>query len=311
MLMILTFPVVAYSLKVSFSSQAPFFHWTQPWQDACEETSIIMVDSFYNQKHLDKDAAKKQILNTLKIKELYFGESLDENASKVTELINNFFYWEAKVVHNASVEQIKNELDYGRPVILPAHAKSLKNKYFLSSGADYHMLVISGYDENTREFITQDPGTMYGKDYHYSYETIINAMHDFVPNNKTITGQKVAVFTSPKINLSATVDADHDGLYKSDEIKHQTSLFKSDTDNDGYSDYEEVQNGYSPVVNESKLKNNALIRSAIDNKVYFIENNTKRYIISPSALEKYWQWGQITTVSEKFINQLINGAEIK
>ena len=37
----------AKNLPVPFTSQAPAGVWTQPWQDACEEAAIVMVDHFY------------------------------------------------------------------------------------------------------------------------------------------------------------------------------------------------------------------------------------------------------------------------
>ena len=95
---------------------------------------------------------------------------------------------------------IKKEIDNKRPVILPLYGKALKNKYFKNGGPDYHVLVISGYDDDTNEFITEEPGlNTLGVDFRYKYATIMNAIHDFSVEGKTKSGRKVAIFTSPEI----------------------------------------------------------------------------------------------------------------
>lgn len=310
-MLILTFQVMAGSLRISFTSQAPIGSWTQPWQDACEETSILIVDAFYNQTELTLAAANQRILDIIKLKEKYFGKSLDENAAKISTLINNFFYWESIVVQNPTLEQIKQEVNKQHPVILPTHGKALKNPYFLNGGADYHVLIISGYDDQTREFIAQDPGTRFGHNLRYSYETILEAMHDYVPGNKTKTGDKVIIFTNPEIQSSASLDGDKDGLTKGEEIKYKTNLSIADTDNDGYSDYEEVKNGYSPLINESAIKNGDLIRSAADKKIYLLQNGAKQHIVNPKIIEEQWGWEKVKTVSEKFLTNFQTGEQIK
>ena len=34
-------------LNVPFSIQAPYGHWVAPWDNACEETSTVMIDKYY------------------------------------------------------------------------------------------------------------------------------------------------------------------------------------------------------------------------------------------------------------------------
>ena len=73
--------VFAKNLTIPFTPQAPYGNWSQPWQDTCEETAILMVDYFYNNKKLaDKSVAKQEILRILNIKNNAYGKSLDENA---------------------------------------------------------------------------------------------------------------------------------------------------------------------------------------------------------------------------------------
>lgn len=49
-------------------------------------------------------------------------------------------------------------------------------------------------------------------------------------------------------------DLDQDGLTNSEEAFYGTDPARADTDNDGYSDYDEVQSGYNPL-GEGRLLN--------------------------------------------------------
>lgn len=52
------------------------------------------------------------------------------------------------------------------------------------------------------------------------------------------------------------VDSDHDGLNDDEELKIKTDLTKQDTDADGVTDFDEVQNGSDPVDARNKTKKN-------------------------------------------------------
>jgi hypothetical protein len=292
-------------LPVPFTSQAPFFDWREPWQNACEETSILMVDKYYAKKTLDKNSARDDILNILKIKEQYYGQSLDENAEQIALLINNFLPWEAYLVAKPTLEQIKSELDSGRPIILPLYGKALLNPYFRSGGPDYHVNVISGYDDEKEEFIVQEPGTRRGLDFRYPYDRLLGAIHDYLPLKQTAKGEKIAIFTRPEILESASFDTDEDGLIKSEELTHGTSLTKADTDNDGYSDLVEIQDGYLPTLAEKSLPSGSLIKLADDPKIFLLEKTNIRHIATEKIFVQHgWQWDKIIVVSEKFFESL-------
>ena len=203
-------PVFSASVKnipVPFTVQTPDADWRQPWQDACEETVIAMVGRFYSDLgEFDNAAtAKTAILDILKKREELIGPSLDENAATIAKIVNNRLNWTAVVVENPTLAQMKSEIDNDRPIILPVHGKYLYNPHFKNGGPDYHSIVISGYDEANQQFIVQEPGTRHGLDFRYSYATIENAMHDFLPNLRTKFGKKVAIFTRPKIKLTGNL----------------------------------------------------------------------------------------------------------
>ena len=192
----------AKNLPVPFTSQAPAGVWTQPWQDGCEEAAIVMVDHFYlnyGSRTIPKPDAAQAIREAYSVKNIFYGWSLDENADKIARWINDFYGWEARLIEKPTLEAIKTELAAGRPVIAPVHGKSLLNPYFRAGGPDYHTVVISGDDDETREFIVQEPGTRRGLDFRYPYDRLLNAIHDYVPGGKTKTGRQVVIFTSPKV----------------------------------------------------------------------------------------------------------------
>lgn len=300
----------AKQLEIPFTPQAPQGIWSQPWQDDCEEAVITMAKFYYLNKTINTKIAIKQINQIRNIKEGYYGFSLDEEADKITELINNFLPFEARVVSNPSIDQIKNEINNNRPVILPAYGKYLSNPFFGSAGVQYHVILISGYDDNSQEFITQEPGTRHGKNYKYSYKTIMNAMHDYKKNN-TKNGRRVAIFTQKNLTSSASIDADHDGLNKQQEFEHHTISWLSDSDGDGYSDGQEVTAGHSPIRKVYKPKHNDLIKSNNNNKVYIIKNNQKHHITSEQVfIKNNYKWQDIKIIMPAEINMIIEGAEI-
>lgn len=306
--------VFAFTLRVPFTLQAPYSDWRQPWQDACEEATILIVDQFYKgfqAERIPKKTAHDEILRIVNIENKHFGFNKDTNVSQIVEIINNFFNWEAKEVEDPSVEDIKSELDMQRPVIVPLYGKQLNNPYFLRGGPDYHTVVVKGYDDETQEFITQEPGVGRGLDYRYSYDTLVNAMHDFLPANKTKYGQKKAIFTQKNLQKSAELDGDKDGLTKIEEIKQGSALWLADSDDDGFDDGQETREGYSPIVNEKKLVRGSLVKTKENPKVFLLDDESKRHIANETIfLAHGWRWSDIIVVSERFLENLHEGAEI-
>jgi len=297
----------AKNLSVPFTPQSPFGHWVEPWANACEESATTMIDfyyRYYGKKQIKDTKAAEQILRLISIEDNYLGFNKDNNAKEIAEIINLFLPWEAEVILNPSVEEIKKEIDESRPVIMPVFGEPLNNPYYHSEQVDYHVFVISGYNDETQEFITQDPATPEGIDFHYSYDTIMDAMHDFLPNNKTYKGRKVAIFTRQGLTFSADTDGDNDGLSKKEEIKYGSILFFRDSDGDGYLDGTEVRYGYSPTTKEGKPGEGSLVKTIDNPRVYLIKNGQKRHIVSETVfLRRRWKWDDIKIVNEKFLNE--------
>lgn len=314
-LCLLFLPIIVFGatiIDVPYTSQAPEGDWHEPWQNACEESVITMVDAFYNRYPLSTDKSRDQILEVFRIKNHYIGSSLDESVETMTALINNFFKWEVYEVVNPTLSQLKHELDVGRPVIVPVSGRQLENPNFLRTGPVYHVLLLVGYDEETQEFITHEPGTTHGEDYRYSYATIMSAMHDYLPENKTLEGRRVVLFTQKDIQRSAALDGDKDGLRKDDELRYGTILYFYDSDGDGVTDGQEVLNGSSPTINQTSVPTMRMVKDPDVREIWFIENGQRRYVPTiPIMFELSKMYSGVVNVSNSLILALPRGLDMK
>jgi hypothetical protein len=175
------------NLDVPFLLQAPNQNWVQPYADACEEASLLMVDAYYKNKGSDftTEEGLKEILDVAAYEDTEYGHNKDTTSEEVALTAKNYFgFTEARIIDVTSAEDIKTVLAEGRPVIVPAYGKALGNPNFRNGGPDYHMLVIKGYTSDGY-FITNDPGTRRGKGYVYKESVLLNAIHAFYPGDMT------------------------------------------------------------------------------------------------------------------------------
>ena len=183
----ITLPSKAY-IDVPFTPQAPDANWDNPYQEACEEASVVMVDYFLRGTSLSPDQANREILQLTNWEEANhykYDVSLDELA----EIIEEYYEYQTRISDDVSKESILHELAKGNPVIVPAAGRDLGNPYFSGQGPWYHMLVITGY--NWRHFFTNDPGTKRGQDYKYKHRVLLDAIHDWTGVKEEIrTGHK-------------------------------------------------------------------------------------------------------------------------
>lgn len=182
------------NIDVPFTSQAPTGNWSEPWKNACEETSIYMVSSFYADDTIKRDEAIKHIKEIIAAKNKEFHVSADESLEKISELISLLgLPWKTEIVENPSLEDIKKQLAKNQPIIAPVFAPSL---HYAAGGPDYHVMVIAGYDDKTDEFIVNDPALKNGKGQRFKYDLFMNAIHDLDSANYK-AGRKALLFTKP------------------------------------------------------------------------------------------------------------------
>lgn len=195
-----------YDNPVPFTSQAPYANWDELHDEACEEASIIMAYYYINNKKtLSREEAENEIQSMVKFQENYFGSHKDLDVQEMLELTEEFYQekFSSKTLLNKEegLDYLKENLAQGNIFIIPAAGRELKNPYFKAPGPLYHALVIKGYNENTQEFITNDPGTRRGENFQYSYDILWNSIHDFPGKKEAIlTGDKTVILVEKKLN---------------------------------------------------------------------------------------------------------------
>lgn len=179
------------NLSVPFTSQAPFGNWKAPYQDFCEEASIVMAAHFARGVGITANIADAEMHIIKKYEELVLGRYEDTSIEETAMILKNLFGIKNIATKEVfSTADIKKELDLGNIVIAPAAGRLLRNPYFTPPGPIYHMLVIRGYDGAKNVFITNDPGTKRGGGHPYSQSTLFSALHDWNSGN-VLSGKKM------------------------------------------------------------------------------------------------------------------------
>ena len=163
-------------LKAAFQSQAPYGDWSQPYQDGCEEASIIIAKHYLMGQTLSKTEMKQEIDDAVSWQVDNWGGHFDLNAEKTLQLARDYFGIEGKIVRNYQIDDLKRYLSEGKPIIAPTAGRLLGNPNFTGAGPEYHMLVVVGYNNESEVFITNDPGTRKGENYIYKYQTLLDAI---------------------------------------------------------------------------------------------------------------------------------------
>ncbi|MGB0757294.1 MAG: C39 family peptidase [Patescibacteria group bacterium] len=183
---------------VPFTSQSPTGEWEDiRQQNACEEASVLMAMAWVQGEQLpDTEKVKERLLEIDAYENEQYGAHLDTSASDVIDYIFNGYYAYENVSLKKveSVDNIITSLQEGL-VIIPADGRALYNPHFTDGGPERHMLVVIGYDNDTNEFITNDPGTKFGKDFRYTSDVLFNAIRDYE------TGYHVPIVEQRKVMI--------------------------------------------------------------------------------------------------------------
>ncbi len=286
---LMALPVFAGNIKninVPFTVQAPD-GWYAPFDEACEESATVMLDNYYKgNTHINNP--KSEILDIVNIENKLWGYNKDTNAHQMTHIINNYFPFEADTKKNPSLIAIKNEIDNNQPVLVPVYGRGLHNPNFQGAGPIYHVVIIKGYDDNRRQFITNEPGTIHGHDWRYGYDEMMEAIHDLNYGDQQ-RGNQIAIFTHKDIRHSGWSDADKDGYSKDEEIQHGTSL----------------KDINSHPASGSKSYEGKVLRSYTDTRVFLIQKGTKHHIRSAEKLFSLgYSWANLTFVDQSTLDNI-------
>ncbi|MFH1145619.1 MAG: C39 family peptidase [bacterium] len=168
---------------IPFTSQAPYKVWDDLHNEACEEASVVMVNSWYKDvKSLSVKEAEKQILSLVEWEKKTFGYFEDTTMEQVGKMLVEYYKIpkdKVMVVKKTDLKTVIEYLNNGAVVIMPTAGRLLKNPYFKQPGPLYHNLVLISYDAKKKEFVVNDSGTKRGKNYRYKYDVLDKAWHDW------------------------------------------------------------------------------------------------------------------------------------
>ncbi|OGY32335.1 MAG: hypothetical protein A3C02_04310 [Candidatus Andersenbacteria bacterium RIFCSPHIGHO2_02_FULL_45_11] len=183
---------------VPFTAQAPTANWGDKlYQNACEESSILMAARWLAGDTITPQYALVEIRVLADRAKALFGNHLDESARDTATLAQDYLPdASVELIEQAASKDIINSISSGKVVLVPLNGKMLKNPYYKPPGPLRHMLVVKGYDSNTKEFITNDPGTRVGKGYRYNEDVLFAAMHDWD------TGDNAQVYPDRKVVIA-------------------------------------------------------------------------------------------------------------
>lgn len=172
-------------LDMPFASQAPTGSWDPPYDEACEEASLIIVHHFLEKTALDASIMNQDILSMVRHEESK-GLPIDIDMHQLAQVAEDLYGYDTQVLEggDVSIARIEQELAAGNPVIMPLSGQDIGNPYYSGDGPPYHVLVVIGY--NGTHFITHDVGTKRGESYSYRKEVLMDAIHDWNGSVDTI-----------------------------------------------------------------------------------------------------------------------------
>lgn len=191
-----TSPIV--DLAVPFTAQAPTANWDVFHEHACEEASLLMVHRFYEGDKpgvMESEMVEHELRAMTAWEDKTFGYNADTTVAEMGVVAKGLYgYAVVKELKDPTVDQLKQELAAGHPIIVPAAGQQLGNPYFSAPGPVYHMLVLRGYTKDG--FITNDPGTRRGAGLMYPFDRLMKAVHDW-DKEDILKGAKAVLVVYP------------------------------------------------------------------------------------------------------------------
>lgn len=193
------------NIAVPFTTQAPLIKWDDPrQQDGCEEAVSVMAMAWVKGEGLKTKISaaefETRILALSDFQAEKYGEFRDTSLSDMeTWIFKDYFSHDRTEIKTvATTSDIISALEAGKIILLPMAGRELKNPNFKAPGPLTHMILIKGYDYQTREFVTNDPGTRLGADYRYPAERIYAAIWVYPTgyHQETATREKAMLVVS-------------------------------------------------------------------------------------------------------------------
>lgn len=166
------------NLSVPFYSQAPFGNWDYPWQEACEEASVLLVANAYYRHDWTREEFNKEILKLVEWEKNRFGQYEHTNNEETAQMLKEYLGLDYVIHKDPSLSDVKMVLAKGHLIVMTFSGRELGNPFYTGLGPVYHAMVIKGYKKDDK-LIVHDVGTRKGEDYVYSWNTIYNALRDY------------------------------------------------------------------------------------------------------------------------------------
>lgn len=183
-------------IEVPFFVQAPTGNWNMPYQEACEESSIIMLHHFLAGTAVTPAEADQEILDMVEWENAQFNYSADITIAEAKQVAEDYYKHTGQLFYDFTIDDMKRLLADGRPIIVPLAGRDVGNPYYSGQGPWYHMLVVTGYDGNY--FITNDVGTKRGHNYRYPQQRFFDAIHDWTGQKEDIRNGRKAMLVLEK-----------------------------------------------------------------------------------------------------------------
>ncbi len=180
-------PSAAEEKTIPFIAQAPGGKWDNPiFRDGCEEASMLMAMGWIRDtKSITATDAASDISVLSAFEEKRFGHHEDVSLPEMISVFHEYFGYDIVTLEkNIGLTDLKKELADGNIILVPTYGKALGNPHFTAPGPVTHMIVMTGYDSSTGEFIVNDPGTRHGERYRYAERVLFDALWTY-PSEKT------------------------------------------------------------------------------------------------------------------------------
>jgi hypothetical protein len=182
-------------IDVPFLVQAPTGNWGLPYQEACEEASLLTVSHFLEGTPVTPELADREILDLVSWENETFNYSADITLEELKRVAEDHYHYSAQLFYDFTIDDMKRLLSEGHPIIVPLAGRDIGNPYYSGEGPWYHMLVVTGYDGD--RFITNDVGTRRGHGYMYKTSVLYDAIHDWAGVKEDIRqGRRVIMVLS-------------------------------------------------------------------------------------------------------------------
>lgn len=202
---VIAHPVLAKitNIPVPFIWEIPDGVWVKPWNNACEEASIMMIDQFYRgrkEENVGRVESKNLMTPLFAIEDRLFGSNSNTDATRTLKVIQDYTNFDGELKFHPTASDITAELALGHPVISFHYGYDLNNPHhrFRRGGSSYHVMVITGFDDKKQLFYANDTELKGGLDYPYAYDTIMASLHDFNHTTRKADGEPVVIFTRSK-----------------------------------------------------------------------------------------------------------------